>query len=218
MIDVLKVFVDALKRVVPLVAGDRARPARLGFDLLIAYATLNRSLMVAEDVVGKAELVAGQARDESWLSGKGPGGVLSDLEYLLKTQLRNLNKVETMLVDRYRDQLGQAGDEFAELRARVGAGSSVLRVLLTRLGRNQLPLEGLPLLGTETIRPATPEVLDLNKNREAIAAGLTAYLALWQPRERVAQVRDSLTDLRTSLLSGFEFDDILPLVGDTRFR
>jgi hypothetical protein len=131
--------------------------------------------------------------------------------------LRNLNEVETMLVDRYHDQLTNVGGEFMELRIKVGGTSSVLRVLLTRLERNQLPLAGLPLLGSETIS-ATPEVLDLNKNRGAVAAGLTAYLALWWPRERVAGIRQSLAELRIALLRGFEFDDILPLVGDTRFR
>jgi hypothetical protein len=93
-----------------------------------------------------------------------------------------------------------------------------LRVLLTRLERNQLPLEGLLLLRSDSTRSTMPEVLALNKNRSAVAAGLTAYLALWRPRERVGEIRMSLADLRISLLHGFEFDDILPLVGDSRFR
>jgi hypothetical protein len=124
MIDVLKVLVDALGCIVPVVARDQGRPARLGFDLLIAYATLNRSLMVAEDVVDEAELVAGQARDGDWVTGKGPGSLLSDLEYLLKTQLRNLNEVETMLVDRYCDQLTNADGNSRDYER--GSGSGVL--------------------------------------------------------------------------------------------
>lgn len=218
MIDVLKVLVDALGCVVPAVAGDRGRPARLGFDLVVAYAALNRSLMVAQDVVGKAELVAGRAADGDWIAAKGPGSLVSDLEYLLKTQLRNLNEVETMLVDRYRGQLTHAGDGLVELRERAGGRGPVLTEVLARLGRNRLPLEGLTLLGSDTIRSATPEVLDLSKDRGSIAAGLAAYLALWRPRERVGEIRQSLGELRGSLLRGFELDDILPLVGDSRFR
>jgi hypothetical protein len=218
MIDVLKVLVDALERLVPVVGRDGARPVRLGYDLLVAFATLNRSLMVADEVVGKAEVISGRARDGVWVVGRGPGGELHDLEYLLKSQLRNLNKVETMLVDRYERQLTAAGGELADLRGRLGERNTILRVLLGRLGRNQLPLEGLPLLGTESIGAATPEILDLNKNRGAIAAGMTAYLTLWRPRERVGEIHETMSGVRDSLLCGLDFDDVLPIVGDQRFR
>ncbi|GAB3446362.1 hypothetical protein [Actinophytocola sediminis] len=217
MIDVLRVLVDALGRLVPA-ARDQPTAARLGYDLLVSYATLNRSLMCAGDVVTRAEIVAGRARDEVWVVGKGPGGELSELEYLLKAQLRNLNKVEAMLIGRYREQLDLVGGELAELRVRLGERNTVLRVLLGRLGWNQLPLEGLPLLDDEPLSSATPEILDLNRNRAAIAAGMTAYLALWRPRERVDEITESMAALRAALLCGFAVDDLLPLVGDARFR
>lgn len=212
MIDVLTVLVDALRRLVSV--GER--PGRLGYDLVVGYSTVNRCLMVASDVVGKVEDVAGRARDGAWVGAKGQGGELSDLEYLLKSQLRDLNQVETMLGGRYRDAL--TGGELVELWRRLGDRGTVLGVLLARLRRNQLPLEGLPLLAGAASGAATPEVLDLSRNRAAIAAGMTAYLALWRPRERVGELRERVAELRDSLVCGFTLDDVAPIVGDVRFR
>lgn len=209
MIDVLAVLVDALRRLVPVAE----RPARLGYDLVVAYATVNRCLMVAGDVVGKVESIAGRARDPVWVAGKGPGGELSDLEYLLKAQLRDLNQVETMLGGRYRDALTDG--DLVGLWQRLGNRETILGVLLARLRHNQLPLEGLPLLAGAG---AGPMVVDLGRSRAANVAGMTAYLALWRPRERVGEVTARVGELRDALLCGFALGDVLPGVGDGRFR
>jgi hypothetical protein len=243
MLDFLKAILEIVAKVVPtsLAARNKRKLNDLGVELFILYAQVAEAMIYAEDIIRSVEIYIECIEHKLKTGGdRFPIDLeqQSDIDFKLQAQRANLAKIGDT-IDRWILYLNIIDSEsLARLMPLLLEKCSVLNSLLWIMGQGRIPVIGpsgsdidrvaaasfqaglessriLEGIRTQVDSVAIPiqTPWDENKYRSTVQT-----LRNYNSRQAVEEIRAVLAQLRSSLENNFSLADVLPRVGDRRFR
>jgi hypothetical protein len=233
MLKLIRTLVEGIVSVAPNIKEVREarKRRRLGADLFVLYARLNQIMAVGEAIVDRLE-----ARVTD------PHGALA-AQYIspVADQAENLTLITPFLREHSVVMTVVAPDAANRLTALVGGKTQALSMLIAGLEIGQLPLgptreqmeqlangnaQAHALASPEPFFQAKAELIEAMRQSSVDADAwdtptrqrVAAYLDTHQPRGQLAQMRTSLSALRTALLEHFTLEDILTDVKERSWK